>query len=400
MLKRDAQDLQPRLVEWRRALHRIPEVGLHLPETRSCLQCALEEMGFSCRLHRTSSSLEVLIPGTAPGPVIALRADMDALPVREQTGLPFASDNGAMHACGHDAHMAMLLGAAALLRGRDFSGCVKCLFQAGEEGYDGAQHMVDEGALDHPRVEAVLGLHVTNAVPELEPGFIGVRSGPLMAGSDAFQITVLGKSGHISDIHHVRNPIFAAASIARSIQGLGQRHQAADGSVISLGSVHGGARGNAVPDTVEMQGSIRTFDPGCRDAVLAELEQLLARCEGESGCRCALQIPESTAVVVNDPLFTRQVSGGLRALFEAEFVPLTSTLMASDDISAFFQRRKGCYLHLGCGFSPGTDPHPLHNSGFTLNESVLWRGSAALAQGALTWLALQKDSPDDPAGGR
>ena len=199
MLKQDVQNLQPQLVQWRRALHQMPETGLHLPQTRAFLCGVLEEMGLSFRLHKDTSSLEVLLPGTRPGKTIALRADMDALPIQEQTKLPFASTNGAMHACGHDAHMTMLLGAISLLRGMEFPGCVKCLFQAGEEGYNGAQHMVEEGALEQPHVDAVVGLHVTNAVPELRPGTIGVRSGPLMAGSDAFRIVVTGKSGHISD---------------------------------------------------------------------------------------------------------------------------------------------------------------------------------------------------------
>lgn len=387
MLMQDAQGLQPQLVQWRRALHQIPEIGLHLPQTRAFLCGVLDEMGLPFRLHKDTSSLEVLLSGTQPGKTIALRADMDALPIQEQTRLPFASTNGAMHACGHDAHMAMLLGAISLLRGMEFPGYVKCLFQAGEEGYNGARYMVDEGALEHPHVDAVVGLHVTNSVPELRPGTIGVRSGPLMAGSDAFQIVVTGKSGHISDTEHVRNPIFAAAQLACAIQHLWEIHRCGpEPSVIALGTIHGGARGNAVPDTVEMQGSIRTLDPMGRAVLLTQLDQAVHQCEKETGCRCVLSFPESTGIVINDPALTQRISSGLEQLLGAEFVPLTSRLMASDDISVFFQERKGCYLHLGCGFEQEAELHPLHNSGFHLNEDVLWRGSAALAQSALSWL--------------
>ena len=388
MLKQDAQNLQPQLVQWRRALHQMPETGLHLPQTRAFLCGVLEEMGLSFRLHKDTSSLEVLLPGTRPGKTIALRADMDALPIQEQTKLPFASTNGAMHACGHDAHMAMLLGAISLLRGMAFPGCIKCLFQAGEEGYNGAQHMVEEGALEQPHVDAVVGLHVTNAVPELRPGTIGVRSGPLMAGSDAFRIVVTGKSGHISDTEHVRNPIFAAAHLACAIQRLGELHQSdPEPSVIALGTIHGGVRGNAVPDTVELQGSIRTLDPDGRATLLEQLNQLLQQCREETGCQYALSFPEGTGIVINAPALTARISGGLGQLLGEDFVPLTSKLMASDDISVFFQARKGCYLHLGCGLEDETELHPLHNSGFCLNEDVLWRGTAALVQSALSWLA-------------
>ena len=387
MLMEETQKLQKQLSEWYRYLHQIPEIGLELPKTRGYLCGILKQMGLSYRLFRNSSGIEGNLQGDRPGKVIALRADMDALPFREQTGLPFSAKGENMHACGHDAHMAMLLGAITLLKKQAFPGTIKYLFQPGEEGYGGAASMRDEGALENPHVDAILGLHVSNAIPELRPGAIALRSGPIMAGSDGFQITITGKSGHISDICNVRNPIFAAAAVVGEIQRLGwESMELLDGAVVSLGTIHGGVRDNAVPDTVEMRGSIRTLHTEHRIAILEQLKKALRQCEEATKCRCELTLEEGNGPVVNEPEFSDQVERSLHKLFPGDCIPLKSKLMASDDICFLFQGRQGCYLHLGCGFEDGRELHPLHNSGFCINESVLWRGAAALAQSALDYL--------------
>lgn len=336
MLKHDAQTLQNQIAAWYRHLHQIPEIGLSLPKTRTYLCEILQEMGLSYRLFRHSSGIEVTLQGKSPGKVIALRADMDALPFREQTGLPFSAKGENTHACGHDAHMAMLLGAISLLKDQEFPGTIKCLFQPGEEGYGGAIAILDEGGLEHPHVDAVLGLHVSNTIPELRPGAIALRSGPIMARSDAFKITITGKSGHISDACHVRNPIFAAAAVANKIQHLGNENMTSpDPAIISLGMIHGGVRDNAVPDTVEMRGSIRTLHAEQRAAILDQLKKFLFQCETETGCHCTLTLEGGNRPVVNDPALSKQVRKSLYKLFPEDCISLKSKLMASDDICFF-----------------------------------------------------------------
>lgn len=388
MLKDEAYALQPEIIQWRRALHQIPEVGLHLPKTRDYLCTVLDGMGLSYRLYHDSSGIEVLLKGDRPGRTAALRADMDALPLQERTGLPYAAAGDAMHACGHDAHMAMLLGAIRLLASRhSFAGQIKCIFQPGEEGARGAASMVAEGAMEDPHVDGVFGLHVTNSLPELTPGALGLRAGALMAGSDAFSIQVTGKGGHISDTQLVKNPIPAAAQMALRIQELSLHcQQLPDRGVVALGIIQGGQKNNIVPSCVQLQGSVRTLSQDTRTFILRQLEEIVQNCAAQNGCSAVLSLFDSNAIVVNDPELTAHARKSIRNLFPEDVVELTSEVMASEDISDFFAGRKGVYFHLGCGFPDRREVFPLHSPQFTLNEDVLWRGSAVLAKSSLDWL--------------
>ena len=389
MLKDEAEALQLDIVNWRRALHQIPEVGLHLPNTRDYVCTVLDEMKAPYRLYQNSSGIEVLLKGDKPGPTAALRADMDALPIQEKTGLPYAASGDTMHACGHDAHMAMLLGAIQLLlsRKQTFSGQIKCIFQPGEEGFQGAASMVAEGAMENPHVDAVFGLHVTNTLPELTPGTLGLRPGPLMAGSDAFSIQVSGTGGHISDTKLVKNPIPVAAQIALCIQALSLRcQQLPDRGIVALGVIQGGQKNNIIPSCVQLQGSVRTLSQDTRKFILQRIEEIIQRCAAQNGCIAELSLFDSNAVVVNDPELTAHARKSVRKIFPEGDVEITSEVMASEDISDFFAGRKGVYFHLGCGFPDCREVFPLHSPKFTLNEDVLWRGSAVLAQSSLDWL--------------
>ena len=390
MLSEEARGLQGQLVEWRRALHQMPETGLLLPHTRAYLCAALDAMKVPYRLHQGTSGIEAIISGAQGGNTIALRADMDALPVAEQSGLPFAARDGQMHACGHDAHMAMLLGAIKLLDAHagELRGQVKCIFQPGEEGYHGARHMLEEGVLENPHVDAVLGLHVTNTIPELRAGCIGLKKGPLMAGSDAFTITVTGKGGHISDTAHVHNPIPVAGKIALGIQALGEGcREAGERAVIALGAICGGEKGNVIPDTVLLKGSIRTFSKAVRARLLEGLEQCAAQACAQGGCQYRLHLADSNGIIFNDEDLTSEIMESASRLFpETGYTEIVSEIMASEDIFHFFETRKGTYIHLGCGFDDGREIFPLHSGHFVLNEDILWRGAAMLAQSAADWL--------------
>ncbi|WP_125140677.1 M20 metallopeptidase family protein [Clostridium transplantifaecale] len=392
MLNHKAQQLQEKIICWRRELHKIPELGLNLPCTQDYLCRVLDSMGAPYRLYTESSGIETVIRGGEEGKTIALRCDMDALPIREQTGVSYASDNGCMHACGHDMHMAMMLGAIMLLQGHKdrIKGQVKCLFQPGEEGGQGARKMVEEGAMEHPEVDAVLGLHVTNTIPELGPGDIGLKKGILMAGSDAFSIRMLGKGGHISDVDHVANPIPAAARAVLKIQSLSAScRELSEPSVIAVGKICGGDKGNAIPDEVTLYGSVRTRSRKTRALLLRRLKEDAKWAAEREGCRCELTYTDSNCVVSNDPDLTDSLITTARSLFAEGYTEITSNIMASEDIGQFFQGRVGAYIHLGCGFSDGREIFPLHNAHFFPNESVLWKGSAMLAQGAIDWLRGQ-----------
>ncbi|MGE5629598.1 MAG: M20 metallopeptidase family protein [Caulobacteraceae bacterium] len=393
MLKQEAQSIEQYIIAWRRDLHRIPEIGLHLPKTREYICGVLDKLGINYKIHSGTSGIEVLICGRTSGKTIALRSDMDALPIRELTGLPFASENGNMHACGHDAHIAMLLGAVKLLAAHpeQIIGNVKCIFQPGEEGFQGARYMLEEGALENPYVDAVLGLHVTNTISELKPGAIGLKKGALMAGSDAFCIKIIGKGGHISDTKHVVNPIPAAARIVLAIQEIGDRcGKMEDKAIIATGQICGGEKGNAIPDTVELKGSLRTLNEETRQQLLHEMKQTVKKTAAQERCICEISFADSNGVIYNDGTVTESVMKTASQLFPQEkYTEIVSDIMASEDIFYFFNARKGTYIHLGCGFEDSREIFPLHSSRFTLNEQIMWRGSALLAQSAIDWLGKE-----------
>ncbi len=390
MLNQEALSIEQYIIAWRRDLHRIPEVGLYLPKTREYVCSVLDKLGVQYKLHTTTSGIEVVIYGRTRGKTIALRSDMDALPIKELTGLPFASKNGNMHACGHDAHTAMLLGAVKLLAAHPerIAGSVKCIFQPGEEGSHGARYMLEEGVLENPYVDAILGLHVTNTISELKPGAIGLKKGALMAGSDAFFISITGKGGHISDTEYVVNPIPAAARIALAIHEIGERcKKRKDKAVIATGLIRGGEKGNAIPDKVELKGSLRTQTEATRQMLLREIEQAVKETTIQTGCNCEISLTDSNSIIYNNEAITDSVMETAGRLFpEEKYTEIVSNIMASEDIFYFFNARKGAYIHLGCGFEDGREIYPLHSARFTLNEQILWRGSALLVQSALDWL--------------
>ena len=387
MIKKEAFELKDKIIFWRRQLHQIPETGLKLPQTQAYLCRQLKEMGAGFRVYEGLSAIETIIEGKQAGKTIALRTDMDALPIQEMTGLEFASENGCMHACGHDAHMAMMLGTVQLLMRHqsEIKGRVKCLFQPGEEGYGGARKMIEEGALDNPYVEAVLGLHVTNSIPELREGQIGLKPGKLMAGSDSFAIQIRGKGGHISDTVRVVNPIYTAAETALKIREISEKYQK-HSTVVSPGVIKSGTKENAVSDTALLQGSVRTFSKKIREEVLGELERFCREQEKRYGISMELSVSDCNACVVNDSQMTDEMRDTAKGLFPDGYTELESSIMASEDICYFFQERKGVYFHLGCGHTGMEKEPPLHSAYFQPNEEILWRGTAVMAQGALDWL--------------
>ena len=261
------QGIQEQMQQWRRDLHRLPELGLYVPETSLYVQSVLGELGVPFHTLLDGNAVVGLIEGAGPGKCIALRADMDGLPVREETGLPFASTNGNMHACGHDGHMAMLLGAAAWLvtHRESFTGSIKLLFQPAEESPGGAKPMIEAGCLENPHVDAVFGLHAGAISTELPEATVGFRSGPLMAAVDKLQIVVHGKGGHAAYPQTTVDPITLAAELVLALQTLVSREKSPfDPLVLSITCINGGRGMNVIPDSVELLGTVRTMNPDTR----------------------------------------------------------------------------------------------------------------------------------------
>lgn len=384
----EAMDLNPQIIEWRRALHRIPEVGLHLPLTCGYIKNQLSRLGIGFTEFSLSSSILVNIRGKRPGPAVGLRADMDALPIREQTALPFASDNGNMHACGHDAHSAMLLGAVKLLldHREQLHGEVKCLFQAGEETGLGARLLIREGGWDHPRPEVMFALHVTNSIPHLESGIIGLKEGIVMAANDAFTITIRGKGGHISDLDKLTSPLWPAGDICAGVRAMSRKWGSrTPKTLIALSCLNAGDCFNAIPDTAQLKGAIRSVEESGRTRIKEELRQLCDRITAENCCSIELCWESSNDCLINDAGVTFAARETADRLFPGEVYMITSDILASEDIFHLFTKSPGSYLHLGCGFKDGRKVFPLHNSRFNLNEEVLWRGAAVLASCAMDW---------------
>ncbi|HYB13836.1 MAG TPA: M20 family metallopeptidase, partial [Myxococcota bacterium] len=264
----EATRLLPKAVELRRRIHRSPELGLELPQTRAAVLESLEGLPLDLELSPKTSGVVATLRGRAPGRTILLRADMDALPLEEETGLVFASERtGAMHACGHDAHIAMLATAARLLASRreQFSGSVKLLFQPGEEGFGGARILIGEGLLEHePRAEGAFAIHVD---PTLPTGCVATRAGPIMASGDLLSIDLTGKGGHASMPHHAVDPIPVACEIVLALQSfVTRRSDAFDPVVVSITRLHAGTTGNVIPATAHLLGTIRSVSERARQA--------------------------------------------------------------------------------------------------------------------------------------
>ncbi len=390
-----ALTLQETLREIRRRVHQYPELGFQEVETARLVAERLRSLGLEVRegVGRTGV-VGVLGSGR---PCIALRADMDALPIQEANEVPYASRRpGVMHACGHDAHVACLLGAAMLLaEARPTRGQVRFLFQPCEEGGDaegksGAVRMVEDGAMEG--VEAIIGLHVTS---ELERGQVGFRTGPLMAAADRFVATVRGRAAHAAYPHRGVDAIVLAAQVVLAIQTVvSRRLSPTEHGVITVGVIRGGVRSNVVADAVHMEGTIRSFTPEVRDLLTAGLRDACRMVEPLGGS-WDLQVVEGFPVTLNDPGLTALVrAAAVEVLGEAQVREIPPE-MGSEDFSFLAQRAPGCYFYLGTR-TPGEPPRPAHSPTFDLDEAALPVGAAILAAAALRFLAERTGPAPEP----
>ena len=360
-----------------------PELSYHEFETAQLVARKLRSLGISVRTKVGGTGVVGLLKGSHKGNVVALRADMDALPVTENVNVPFKSKReGVMHACGHDTHIAMLLGAAMLLsKHRDeLHGQVKFLFQPAEEygGKGGAKPMIDEGAMKNPKVDYVFGLHIMGTIPS---NVFAVRSGPIMAAPDTFKIRIVGKGGHGSSPHNTVDPVFTSAQVVTALQGVTSRMiDQREPFVISVCSIHAGTKDNIIPDEALLEGTIRTFDEKIRVRAKKYVSSVTKSVSRAFKAKAEVDFKENEyPVTVNDPSVTPKVMRILKTIDGTRTV-VCKPIMGAEDFSRFLQKAPGTFYFLGTLNAKKGCTNTNHSSKFKVDESVLKYGSLSLAK--------------------
>lgn len=395
----NAAALLPTLTALRRSIHAEPEVGLHLPLTRAALLGALSSLDLSIRLHERSSSFSVVVTGDAPGPVVLLRADMDALPIVEETELSFASPNGAMHACGHDMHAAALVGAVHIVHNAraQLAGRVIFMFQAGEEGHGGAQIMIDEGILEAAG-EMPVAAYSIHVVPG-PAGQFATRVGTLLAGGSELHITVSGSGGHSALAHLALDPVLPAAEIVLALESMVNDYfEESSPAVVTVTQFSASAAINVIPDEVRIGGSVRTLSRRATEIIERESTELARRISEARGCTATTVLDVTFPVTVNDPEETLRARDALADLFGADRLEwIEKPLMASEDFSHVLDRVPGAMFTLAASPAgpPGSDVAWNHSPRVLFDDELLADQAAALAYLALARLSPPHESPTE-----
>ncbi len=397
-LRRAAEALLPDCVALRRRIHACPELGLDLPETQRAVLDALAGLDLEITTGGRTSAVVATLRGARPGRTLLLRADMDALPLREATGLPFASTrDGAMHACGHDAHVAMLATAARLLAAHrdELAGTVMCVFQPGEEGHGGARILLEEGLLARePPVAAAFAIHVESSSPA---GVVMGRPGPILAASDVVMIEVRGRGGHASMPHLAADPVPVACEIVLALQTLvGRRIDVFDPAVLTIAQIRAGTTVNVIPSSARLSGTLRTVSERTRETMDAGIRRVVAGIAAAHGVEAEAQVVRGYPVTVNDAGFVAFVHDTARALLgDAGVRPMRAPIMGAEDFSYVLQEVPGALVFLGAR-PADRDPAPLHSDRMVLDESALAAGIALHAAVALRFLGRDGAAPPGP----
>ncbi|MDI4631982.1 amidohydrolase [Pelomonas sp. V22] len=404
------QQMLPTLQVWRRHFHENPELAFAERRSAEYIAAELKKMGLSPKSGIAGTGVVAIIDSGRPGPVVALRADMDALPIEEQTGLPFAAKAqttvdgkkiSAMHACGHDMHMAMLLGAAQWLstHRQHFRGQVKLLFQPAEEGLpntsSGAERMVADGVLDHPKVDAMFGLHV--GITPARSGQLSWRSNGIMAAGDSFNIEIKGRQTHGALPWQGNDPIVIAAQTVLALQTIVSRNidLTRAPAVISVGAIHAGQRGNVIPESVQMNGTIRTFDPAMRQQILQRVRDTAKYIAQASNAEAVVTFDPGYPINWNDPALVQQMAGTLKRVARNGFDENVSASPTSEDFAYYTQRVPSLFFFLGVNGKASSDAQGAwfanHSPRFNPDEEALTTGVEALTQLAVDYLNAKKN---------
>ncbi|EAW34493.1 M20 family metallopeptidase [Lyngbya sp. PCC 8106] len=375
-LRLEIRNLQPQLVEWRRRLHQRPELGFKEQLTAEFISEKLKAWGIKHQTQIAKTGIVATIEGHQPGPVLGIRADIDALPIQEENQVSYKSQHdGIMHACGHDGHTAIALGTAYYLANhrQDFQGTVKIIFQPAEEGPGGAQPMIEAGVLKNPDVDAIIGLHLWN---NLKLGTVGVRSGALMAAVELFECTIQGKGGHGAMPNQTVDSIVVAAQIVNALQTIVARNvDPLESAVVTVGSLHAGHANNVIADSAKMTGTVRYFNPGYAGFFGKRTEDIIAGiCQGQ-GASYDLNYYSFYPPVINDSRIAELVRSVAETVIETPvgIVPECQT-MGGEDMSYFLQEVPGCYFFLGSANAEKDLAYPHHHPRFDFDETALGMG--------------------------
>jgi len=381
-----ADRIEPGLIEVRRDIHAHPELAFEEVRTAGVVARELTRLGIEHTTGVAVTGVVGIIKGGRPGPVLAIRADMDALPIHEQTGLAYASTKpGLMHACGHDIHTTTLLGVAAVLHelAPSLAGTIKLIFQPAEEAIGGAHRMIAEGVLEGPHVDMALGFH---NYPQLPVGQFGYCPGPALAAADTFEITVHGKSGHAAHPYAAIDPIVAAAQLICQLQTVVSREvKPLHPAVVTVGAINGGIAANIIPDSVTFRGTVRTLHAEAQDVAEAAIKRLCAGMLEGMRVRCDCVYTRGVPAMLNDDSVLEPVMTAIRAQFGEAAVVRTEPSMGAEDFAEVAQLIPSFQLGIGSG-TPGRDDR-LHNSGYQPDEACIALGVQALSRAALDMLA-------------
>ena len=370
--------LQPQLVEWRRQIHQKPELGFQEKITAEFISQKLKNWGITHQTGIAETGIVAIIKGekSGNGKVLAIRADMDALPIQEENQVPYCSQHdGVMHACGHDGHTAIALGTAYYLNQhrQDFSGTVKIIFQPAEEGPGGAKPMIAAGVLKNPDVDAIIGLHLWNNLPL---GTVGVRAGALMAAVELFRCTIFGKGGHGAIPHQTVDSVVVAAQIVNALQTIVSRNvNPIDSAVVTVGELHAGTAVNVIADTARMSGTVRYFNPDLAGFFKERIQQIIAGICQSHGANYDLDYIHLYPPVINDTGIAALVHSVAEEVVETPIgiVPECQT-MGGEDMSFFLQEVPGCYFFIGSANPEKKLNYPHHHPRFDFDETALPMG--------------------------
>lgn len=401
----EVSKVEAKVIAWRRDFHEHPELGNRETRTAGIVADHLRSLGLEVQTGVAVTGVVGILKGGKPGPVVALRADMDALPVTERTPVPFASkvkttyngqEVGVMHACGHDTHTAMLMGVAEVFAGmkKDIRGTIKFIFQPAEEGAPvgeegGAELMVKQGVLENPKVDAVFGLHCD---AQREVGRVGYRPGGVMAAVNDIRIVIHGKQSHGAYPWSSIDPIVTASQIVTNLQTIVSRNVnlTNNPAVVTIAAVNGGNRSNIIPERVEMLGTMRTLDKADEKFIIERIKQIVTKTAEANGATAEVQIPYTTAypLVYNDPALTEKMLGSLQKTIGIENLDLVSPRTVAEDFAFYQQKVPGLFVFLG-GLPKGKDPKtaaPHHTPDFFIDEASFPVGMNTLANLALDYL--------------